>query len=185
MKSSRFYIIFISKKVGTTFLVWIVQIYIKMVEVISRNLNKCVSPRRNLPSKFLGCFLPGGSIDYEGEAVYDDFQTLVVPDPEADNPCDIYVRSVEALNELYALKVQVEYERFNFREATQLHDESLDQFVTQLKKYAATCDFTDTHAEIKSQVIQKVIETSDQSAGWHNEHPWPASEHWQSCGKVN
>ena len=65
------------------------------------------------------------------------------------------MRSVEALNELYTLKVQVEYERFNFREATQLHDESLDQFVTQLKKYAATCDFTDTNAEIKSQVIQK------------------------------
>ena len=26
--------------------------------------------------------------------VYDDFQTLVVPDPEADNPCDIYARSL-------------------------------------------------------------------------------------------
>ena len=51
--------------------------------------------------------------------MYDDFQTLVVPDPEADNPRDIYARSLEALNELYAQKVQVEYERFNFREATQ------------------------------------------------------------------
>ena len=57
-------------------------------------------------------------LDYAGEAVYDDFQTLVVLDPEADNPNDIYVRSLEVLKELYALKVQVEYQRFNFREAT-------------------------------------------------------------------
>ena len=81
-------------------------------------------------------------LDYAGEAVYEDFQTIVVPDPEADNPRDIYARSLETLNELYAPKVQVEYERFNFREATQLHDENLDQFVTRLKKMASTCDFT-------------------------------------------
>ena len=94
-------------------------------------------------------------LDYAGEAVYDDFQTLVVPGPEANNPRDIYARSLEALNELYAPKVQVEYERFNFREATQLHDENLDQFITRLKKLAATCDFTNKDAEIKSQIIQK------------------------------
>ena len=67
---------------------------------------------------------------------------LLLSDPEADNPRDIYARSLETLNELYTPKVQVEYERFNFREATQLHDENLDQFVTRLKKLAATCDFT-------------------------------------------
>ena len=64
-------------------------------------------------------------LDYAGEAVYDDFQTLVVPAPEAENPRDIYQRSLQALNDLYAPKVQVEYERFNFREATQLLDENL------------------------------------------------------------
>ena len=48
MKYFHFCIIYISKKVGTTFLVWIVQIYIKIVEVISRNLEKCEFPRRNL-----------------------------------------------------------------------------------------------------------------------------------------
>ena len=47
-------------------------------------------------------------LDYAGEAVYDDFQTLVVPHPEADNPRDIYAGSLEALNVLYAPKVQVE-----------------------------------------------------------------------------
>ena len=94
-------------------------------------------------------------LDYAGEAVYDDFQTLVVSGPEADNPRDIYARSFEALNELYAPKIQVEYKRFNFREATQLHDENLDQFVTRLKKLAAPCDFTNKDAEIKSQIIQK------------------------------
>ena len=87
--------------------------------------------------------------------MYDDFQTLVVPAPEAENPRDIYQRSLQALNDLYAPKVQVEYERFNFREATQLLDENLDQFVTRLKKLAATCDFADSDSEIKSQIIQK------------------------------
>ena len=43
-------------------------------------------------------------LDYAGEAVYDDFQTLVIPDLVADNPCDIYVRLSEALDELYAKK---------------------------------------------------------------------------------
>ena len=92
-------------------------------------------------------------LDYAGEAVYDDFQTLVLPGPEADNPRDLFARLLEALNELYAPKVQVEYERFNFREATQLHDKSLEQFITRLEKIAATCDFTNTDAEIKSQII--------------------------------
>ena len=56
---------------------------------------------------------------------------------------------------MYVLKVQVKYERFNFREATQLKNESLNQFVTRLKKLVATCDFTDTTAEIKSKIIKK------------------------------
>ena len=81
--------------------------------------------------------------------------TLVVPDPEVENPRDIYMRSLEALNELYTPKVQVKCERFNFREAIQLHDESLDQFITQLKKLAAIWDFTNTDAEIKLQILEK------------------------------
>ena len=48
MKYFSFNITSISKEV-ITFLVWIVQICIKMVEVISQNLKKCVIPRLNLP----------------------------------------------------------------------------------------------------------------------------------------
>ena len=95
-------------------------------------------------------------LDYAGEAVYDDFQTLVVPAPEAENPRDIYQHSLQALNDLYAPKVQVEYERFNFREATQLLDENLDQLVTRLKKLAAD------HPEMP------IFKTPHQSASGHD-----------------
>ena len=65
MKYFHFHIISISKKVGTTSLVWIVQICIKMIEVITRNLDKCVFPRRNLPIIALNTQVtcPGGKLN--------------------------------------------------------------------------------------------------------------------------
>ena len=101
-------------------------------------------------------------LDYAGDDVHDDYLTLTVPPevavqdgaaPPADN--DIFSRSVTALNNHYSPKVQREYEIFNFREAAQNEDETLDQYVTRLRKLGATCDFQDLSAEIKSQIIQK------------------------------
>ena len=88
-------------------------------------------------------------LDYAGDDVHDDYLTLTVPPevavqdgaaPPADN--DIFSRSVTALNN-------------HFREAAQTEDETLDQYVTRLRKLGATCDFPDLSAEIKSQIIQK------------------------------
>ena len=98
-------------------------------------------------------------LDYAGDDVHDDYLTLTVPpaaggnNPPAGN--DIYSRSVVALNNHYAPQVQREYEIFSFRTAMQEENETLDQFVTRLRKLGATCDFANLSAEIKSQVIQR------------------------------
>ena len=100
-------------------------------------------------------------LDYAGEDVHDDFLTLTVPPAQAaaagnDPPGnDIYHRSIVAHNTHYAPQVQREYEVFSFRTAKQEEGESLDQFVTKLRKLGATCDFANLSSEIKSQVIQK------------------------------
>ena len=98
-------------------------------------------------------------LDYAGDDVHDDYLTLTVP-PAAggNNPPPgngIYSRSVVALNNHYAPQVQREYEIFSFRTAKQEENETLDQFVTRLRKLGATCDFANLSAEIKSQVIQR------------------------------
>ena len=98
-------------------------------------------------------------LDYAGDDVHDDYLTLTVPHAAGgNNPPpgnDIYSRSVVALNNHYAPQVQREYEIFSFRTAKQEENETLDQFVTRLRKLGATCDFANLSAEIKSQVIQR------------------------------
>ena len=98
-------------------------------------------------------------LDYAGDDVHNDYLTLTVP-PAAggNNPPpgnDIYSRSVVALNNHYAPQVQREYEIFSFRTAKQEENETIDQFVTRLRKLGATCDFANLSAEIKSHVIQR------------------------------
>ena len=94
------------------------------------------------------------------KTIHDDFLTLTVPPAQAaaagnDPPGnDIYHRSIVALNTHHSPQVQREYEVFSFRTAKQEEGESLDQFVTRLRKLGATCDFANLSSEIKSQVIQ-------------------------------
>ena len=101
-------------------------------------------------------------LDYAGEDVHDDYLTLTIPAEQeaaagqaAPANQDVYSRSLIALNNHYAPQVQIEYEIFNFREAAKSRDETLDQYVTRLRKLGATCAFTSLDAEIKSQIIQK------------------------------
>ena len=108
-------------------------------------------------------------LDYAGERVHDDYFTLTVaPAVAGNNPPagnDVYSRSVAALTNHYAPQVQREYEIFNFRMASQNATETLDQYVTRLRKLGATCDFPDLNAELKSQVIQKCRSTKLRTKG--------------------
>ena len=49
--------------------------------------------------------------------------------------------------------VQLDFEVFQFRQAKQ-QDETIDQFVTRLRKLAVICEFTELDKELKSAVIQ-------------------------------
>ena len=85
-------------------------------------------------------------LDYAGEHVHDDFLTLtVLPAAGGNDPPgnDIYHRSIDALNTHYAPQVQREYEVFSFRTAKQEEGESLDQFVTRLRKLELTPETRD------------------------------------------
>ena len=53
-------------------------------------------------------------------------------------------------------KVNVEYERIQFCTQKQNQSESIDQYHTRLRQLAATCNFTDIDAELKSQIIQSM-----------------------------
>ena len=61
-----------------------------------------------------------------------------------------YATAVAKLDEHFLPRKNVDY----FRQATQQIGETLDQFVTRLRKLAAHCEFTDLNKELKSAVIQ-------------------------------
>jgi hypothetical protein len=65
-----------------------------------------------------------------------------------------YATAVAKLDEYFLPKKNVDYETFQFRQATQQTGEMLDQFVTRLRNLAAHCEFTDLNKELKSAIIQ-------------------------------
>ena len=85
-------------------------------------------------------------LHYAGPEVSDVFDTL--PDTGED-----YKSAKAALEKHFCPSVNIEYERFVFRQCRQNEDETVDQYCHRLQKLAVSCDFTDSNAEIKSQII--------------------------------
>lgn len=85
-----------------------------------------------------------------GEATQEIFETL-------EGTGKDYKTAKEKLDEYFSPKKNVDYEIFQFRKATQQPNETVDQFVTRLRKLAATCEFHDVSREIKSAVIQNCL----------------------------
>ena len=65
-----------------------------------------------------------------------------------------YATAIEKLDQYFLPKKNVDYEIFHFRQATQKPEETVDQFVTRLRKLAAHCEFTNLDKELRSAVIQ-------------------------------
>ena len=65
-----------------------------------------------------------------------------------------YKTAVAKLDEYFLPKKNVDYETFQFRQASQKSDETVDQFVTRLRKLAVHCEFADLERELKSAVIE-------------------------------
>ena len=58
------------------------------------------------------------------------------------------------LDAYFSPKKNIDYQIFQFHQAVQQPGETVDQFVTRLRKLAATCEFHNVSKEIKSAVIQ-------------------------------
>ena len=71
-----------------------------------------------------------------GQETQEVFETLT------DTGTD-YNTALSKLDAYFLPKKNVDYETFQFRQATQKSDETVDQFVTRLRKLAKHCEFTD------------------------------------------
>ena len=56
----------------------------------------------------------------------------------------------ESVNGLFSNPKNTQMEIYNFRSYKQKEGQSLDEFVTELRKLAKNCEFTDTDKEINS-----------------------------------
>ena len=88
-----------------------------------------------------------------GEELYGIYDTLTVADPGTGET--VYDCAKKALSNFFLPKTNIEFELYKFRQAEQQPGEDLDTFYTNLKQFAINFEFTNTDAEIKSQIIQK------------------------------
>ena len=84
-----------------------------------------------------------------GLEVQEIFETLVAETGTT------YAQAKTALDAHFTPKVNKWYERHIFRNRGQNENETIGQYVTQLRVLAGTCEFTATDEEIIAQVIEK------------------------------
>ena len=94
---------------------------------------------------------------YAGEEVDDIIDTLVVPAPAGD--ANEYTVFRDALNTHFLPQMNTEYAIYEFRARAQEQGETLDMYVTELKKLAKFCNFQNLDLELKSQIIQNCLST--------------------------
>ena len=87
-------------------------------------------------------------LHYVGDAVYDIYEA------EKGDSGDTYEATKGVLTSYFEPKRNVQMEIFNFRNCKQKVNQSLDDFVTELRTLAKNCNFVNTDSEILSQVIQ-------------------------------
>jgi hypothetical protein len=66
---------------------------------------------------------------------------------------DDYDTAAEKLNEYFAPKKNIRYERYKFKQACQQDGESIDQFASRLRYLAETCDFESVDDVIADQIL--------------------------------
>ena len=86
-------------------------------------------------------------LHYAGPDVDDIYDTL----PTSSN--EDYKTVVEKLNQYFSPQTNAAFEVFNFRQAKQKPDESLDSYHTRLRHLSQTCEFSDPDKEIKDHII--------------------------------
>lgn len=87
-------------------------------------------------------------LHYAGETVFDIYEA------EKGESETSYSATTEVLTSYFTPKKNVQVEIFNFRSCKQKPNQSLDEYVTELRQLSRDCEFTNVDAEILSQVIQ-------------------------------
>ena len=98
-----------------------------------------------------------------GMEVQEIFETLEdgnAPEEENDN---VYKQTVRKLNAYFTPQLNVPYERHVFRKMTQQDDETVDQYVSRLKRQAVNCEFGNRDA-VNEQVRDQVIDCCKSSS---------------------
>lgn len=73
-----------------------------------------------------------------------------IPETGTDTDYDV---AKQKLKEFFDPQKNRRYEVYRFRQATQEHNETLDQFHTRLRTMSETCEFADVEFEIEEQII--------------------------------
>ena len=83
-----------------------------------------------------------------GEEVQNLFETLT-------DTGTTYAQSIDKLNEYFAPKKNVAFERHVFRQSKQEEDETVDNFIVRLSKLSISCDFSELQKEdmIRNKVV--------------------------------
>lgn len=110
-------------------------------------------------------------LHYAGEEVFDIFESFSAAQKGEDegNADDSYAKVKTSLSTYFEPKKNVEFEVFKFRQMKQEPGETVDNFCTRLRLLAATCDFTNTDRELKSQILQGCTSTRLRRRGLRDE----------------
>ena len=117
---------------------------------VAHRFNKWVDKLKNL---FVGANIMDHKrkralmLHYAGDEVYEIFQSLTDTGEDFDT-------AYQKLKEYFEPKKTVAFAVYNFRQAKQQRDESIDVYVTRLRNLAKVCEFNDSSLEIKHQIIQ-------------------------------
>ena len=109
---------------------------------------------QRLENLFVGLKLEDGKqkkallLHYGGERVYDIY------DAEKGSEEPDYEATKKILTTYFEPKINVIMEVYSFRNCRQSDDQSLEEYVTELRQLAKTCQFADSDSEILAQLIQ-------------------------------
>ena len=84
-------------------------------------------------------------LHYAGETVFDIYEA------EKGTSASTYTATKEVLTTYFTPKKNVQIEIFNFRSCKQKPNQSLDEYVTELRQLSKDCEFTNVDADILSQ----------------------------------
>ena len=88
-------------------------------------------------------------LHYAGPEIDEIYDTLPIEAAAADgSPIDTYESTANALTRYFTPKTNAASEIYNFRQAKQEATETIDAFVTRLRKLAKTCNFSNTDGEV-------------------------------------